>query len=131
MPAPLTPAALRTMYPEFTAAIYPDATIADWLETAELLVNRPRFGRLADKAVLAVAAHYLATAQAAQATAQRTGSAGGVPSGAVTSKSVGGGSISYDPSIGSVAGSGIYNATSYGRLFVTWTRMFGAGGVQL
>lgn len=131
MPAPLSVETFRTAFPEFKAAVYPDATITDWLETAELLVNRLRFGRLGDQAVLNVAAHYLATAQAAKAAADASGSAGGIPSGAVTSKSVGGASIGYDASIGSVEGSGIYNATVYGRRFATWTRMFGAGGVQL
>lgn len=119
----------RKAFPELTPAVAPDDTVTYWLETAELLVNRLRFGRLADQAVLNVAAHYVATAIAAG----RGGAAsiGAVPSGAVTGKSVGGASISFDPSIGSVEGSGIYNATLYGRRFATWARMFGAGGLQL
>lgn len=120
----------RIAFPEFTPDVASDDTVTYWLETAELLVNRRVFGRLADQAVLNVAAHYIATA-AANAAAAKAGAIGAIPSGAVTGKSLGGASISYDPSIGSVEGSGIYNATVYGRRFATWTRMFGAGGVQL
>lgn len=122
-------ATFRSAFPELTDAVAPDDTVTFWLGTAELLVNRARFGRLADQAVLNVAAHYIATA----IVAGRGGAAsiGAVPSGAVTGKSLGCASVSYDPSIGSVEGSGIYNATIYGRRFATWARMFGAGGLQL
>lgn len=124
-------AAFRAAFPEFPTAGFPDAQVQFQIDVAEGLTNRQRFGRLADQAVLYLAAHYLATATAQVASIAAGGSAASPPAGAQTGASVGGVSVSNDPSYGAVDGSGLYNGTLYGRQYATWRRMFGAGGFQL
>lgn len=65
---------------------------------------------------------------------QNVSEAGGVPgaaSGIVSSKSVGGVSISYDTSSGLEQGAGAWNLTPYGTRFYRLLRLVGMGGTQL
>ena len=60
---------------------------------------------------------------------------GGVPGvgvgGIVSSKSVGGVSISYDTTSGIEENAGHWNLTTYGKRFMRFVRIFGAGPAQL
>lgn len=125
-----TVADLRIAYPEFTAEAFPDAQVQYQIGLASRLTGKRGFGSLWSDAILALAAHSLALAWGRSQQAG-VGGVGGVPSGAVTSKSVGGASISYDASVGNIDGAGLYAATSYGRQYYAWARRFGAGGIQL
>jgi hypothetical protein len=76
------------------------------------------------------AAHYLAL-EAIDAAAVAKGGLAGQPAGVVSSKSLGGASISYDNNLGTEEGAGFWNRTLYGRQLWRWIRMAGMGGVQI
>ena len=118
----MTAAEFRAAYPEFTSATtYPNGTVDSWLATAEKLVSPDRWGDLRDRAVGLCAAHYLTIATG---NLKKPGSAGG----AVSSKSVDAISVSFSEA-GMQTGSGQWNATNYGRTYISLARMIGAGGV--
>lgn len=128
----VTNADFRENFPEFTdTAVYPEAQLTFWRMFAErLLYNQARWADMLDYAIQLVMAHGLTLAARNAAAAAGGGSPGSVQ-GAVSSKSVGGVSVSYDTSAATLDNGGYWNLTSYGVLFWQLANMVGIGGFQL
>jgi hypothetical protein len=127
----VTSATLRAQFPEFTDPVaYTDAAIALWLSVAVLLLDPDRWDTLLDTGTTLFICHHLALA----ARDQQVAAAGGIPGavqGILTAKAVDKVSASYDAQSVLLDDAGFWNLTSYGIQFLTFARMFGAGGVQL
>jgi hypothetical protein len=119
---------LLQAFPEFNdPAVYAPATVAFWLTQADNMLDKRRFGSNRDMAIMLWTAHNLAQGAANAKTAKAGGAPGGT-SGPVSSKSVGGVSVSYDVGSTTLQGAGPYNATSYGRQFWQLARSAAYGG---
>ncbi len=115
-----------TVFPEFAAAS--TVAIDYWLSQALLQLNAGMFGANFDLASMLFVAHNIALGQQeAQAAAK-----GGIPGdalGPISSKSVGGVSVSYDASGIAIPGAGAWNATSYGQRLYKMMQAASCGGV--
>lgn len=126
-------AQFRNDFPEFSdSARYPVSLITFWSTLAEQVTSEPCYQTTYTTAVKLATAHFITIGQVNA----KAGQAGGVPGssgGVVASKSVGDVSVSYDTTIGVMSGenAGQWNATTYGRQYLTLARLFGAGAVQL
>lgn len=128
----MTPADFRAHFPEFASdTLFPDSQIEFWSGVAEQVVSERRWGKLREQGMELFIAHNLMLGVQAQAAA----AAGGVPTGlngAVSSKSVGSVSVSYDNGLGAEDGAGHWNQTSYGRRYIDLVRtLIGQGCIQL
>jgi hypothetical protein len=125
-------AQFRQNFTEFSdAARYPAAMIAAWSAQVERITSVDIYGDSYAFAVELGTAHFLTTA-AMNVSASMNGGAPGSVGGVVSSKSVGDVSVAYDASIGTMGDdAGQWNATTYGRQYLTLARLFGAGCVQL
>lgn len=127
----VTSAQFRVDYVEFSDVTkYSDAQVSRWLTLAATTLDPLRWGDFYDTGCELFAAHYLAIGRRNQIAAD----AGGVPgsaSGPMSSKSVGGASVSYDTGSVAVKDGGPWNLTSYGMQFLEMARMVGSGGVQI
>ena len=120
----------RADFPEFgDATAYPDALVTSSLLAGCGFINETRWGALAALGAELVAAHFLVLEKRALASAQ-SGSLPGEVKGLLSSKSVGGVSVSYDLSAVTHAGDGFWNQTSYGVRYRLYVRLVGAGPVQ-
>jgi hypothetical protein len=139
----ISSATFRQDYREFgSLALYPNSTVQYWVNVAGMLIsNTARWGNgsptpvapastIIDVAQELFVAHNLALEKQATDAAKRGGTPG-IATGMVSSKSVGGASISYDT--GSIAeeGAGIWNATTYGLRLYRLFMYFGAGAIQV
>lgn len=125
-----TPATFHIAFPEFQdGSRYPDSTIAFWLNIATGLVDPERWGDTYELGLYLVTAHNLVLAARSADLAARGGYPGAA--GLLSSKSVGGVSVSYDT--GSIAqeNAGQWNLTTYGNRYIGFARLFGMGGVQI
>lgn len=128
----VTNESFREAFLEFAdTTIYPEAQLSFWRTFAEtLLYDRCRWADLRDYGIMLVMAHGLTLAARNAAAAAGGGSPGSVQ-GAVSSKSVGGVSVSYDTSAAKLDNAGYWNLTSYGVLFWQLAQTVGTGGFQL
>ena len=138
----ITLATFRQDYPEFASvALYQNSAVAYWTTVAGLLLRTERWGvgstaatapptTVLDVATELFVAHNLAIEKMAQDAAKRGGTPG-VSQGPVSSKSVGGVSISYDTTAGIDKDAGHWNLTTYGTRLHWLMLMFGAGPVQV
>lgn len=127
----VTPASFRSTFPEFTdSGRYPDPQIAFWITASVAQVNEARWGELTDLGVSLQVAHQLALS-----TSTASGSPKSVPgtavTGVVSSKSVGGVSVSYDTNSAIEEGGGHWNLTTYGTRYIRLARQIGAGPVEV
>lgn len=130
---PVTPAeftllkSFRILFPEFSQ--YEDERCSVQLAIAALHVSREAFGEMFPYAVGLLAAHFLVSA----GTVSSTGTVSSNSDAIVSSKSVGGVSVSY--SIPTVTGtydkSGALSSTTYGRRYLDLVEIYGAGCYQL
>ena len=112
----------RTLFPEFAdTAAFPDATIQMWIIVGEAQMDVTRWGDLYEHGSMLFIAHNLKLVVDG-------GNAGG---GAVSSKTVGSVSVSYDTSQSMLPNAGHWNQTMYGRQFAQLARLIGGGVVQL
>ena len=114
------------VFPEFANAPYTAVTY--WLSQAPLQLNQRRFGSNFDLASMLFVAHNLALGWQEKRTMEK----GGIPGdalGPVSSKSVGGVSISYDAAGIAIPGAGAWNATSYGQRLYKMMQAAACGGV--
>lgn len=124
----LTIAQFREQFPEFaSSSTYPDAVVQARLNQAYLMLPAERWDTALDLGAGWFVAHYLALGKMAAANAAAPGSV----SGPVTSKSVGGVSVSYDTSSSIYSDAGHWNITLYGRQFWDLALLFRGGGIQL
>lgn len=132
MATAVTAASFRGIYPAFASTTtYPDAQVTYWISYADrLLYDTVRWSDMRDDGIMMVVAHQLVLA-ARDAAAAAAGGAPGSAAGAVSSKSVGGVSVSYDTSAAVLESGGYWNLTSYGIQFWQLARIVGIGGFQL
>ena len=126
-------AQFRKDFTEFSdVARYPTALVSSWSTLAEQITSADIYGTSYAWAVKLCTAHFITLGQQNALVASNGGMPGQV-GGVVSSKSVGDVSVSYDTNIGSMSGdaAGQWNATSYGRQYLTLARLFAAGVVQL
>lgn len=130
MSGPVAVAAFRARFPAFTEALFPDAEVSFYLNLANMQVNEDRWRDLFAEGQMLYAAHFL-TLESRDRQAGTTAGGLGKVSGLVTSKSVGGVSLSYDLNQASNPDAGHWNLTTYGLRWWRFMRLAGAGGVQL
>jgi hypothetical protein len=128
----VTVSSFRTDFPEFKDNVkYPDSGINYYLTLAlTMLVNPLRWGTVYDNGVELFIAHNLVLESQAQSSA-KTGASPGLQTGAISGKSVGPVSVSYDASAGLEPEASHWNLTVYGTRFLNLARMVGAGGLQV
>lgn len=120
-------ALFRGNFVEFADPIkYPDTLLEFWADIGERLTSIDRYGDIYQHAVDLFVAHNIAVAARSG-----SGSIPGLPSGVITSKSVGSVRVSYDTSAAMTPGAGHWNLTTYGAQYARLARLFGAGVVQL
>ena len=123
----------RQDFPEFSdVALYSTALITFWSTVAEQTTSQAIYGDTYVAAVELATAHYI-TIEGVNVKTAGNGGTPGQSAGVISSKAVGGVSVSYDTTIGTIAGDevGQWNATTYGRQYYSLARLFGAGCVQL
>lgn len=132
MATDVTPSILRTNFPEFAdTAVYPEAQVQFWIDYGDMLLsNLCRWGTMRDIGIQLVAAHQLTLAARNAAAAAAGGDPGSV-AGAVSSKAVGGVSVSYDTTAALLDNAGYWNLTTYGIQFYQLALLVGTGGFQL
>ena len=119
----IAPADFRQHFPEFVSTeLFPDSQVEFWAALAEELLSPERWGKLLPYGQELFIAHNLMLGVGAIQTA----AAGGIPSAegtlAVSSKSVGSVSVSYDTGSAMDAGAGHWNQTVYGRRYIDLVR---------
>jgi hypothetical protein len=125
MTARISTCDLRASFPALSdVAKYPDELCDMYLELAHVALDEKRWGQFYEIGQKLWAAHYITLD--AQDERRGAGSIGGV----VSSKSLGGVSISYDASSTLAKDAGDFNLTSYGRRYWRFLRMAGMGGIQ-
>ena len=132
MATAVTAASFRAVYPAFAnTTTYPDAQVTYWIAYADrLLYDIVRWADMRDDGIMMVVAHQLVLA-ARDALAAAAGGAPGSVAGAVSSKSVGGVSVSYDTSAAVLSNGGYWNLSAYGIQFWQLAMLVGIGGFQL
>ena len=120
------------IYPQFGTIAIPEAYLQMILDNANAAIQSARWHSLRKQAVCLYVAHFatlylktLADASASPTAIARKGDG----SGNVTSKSVGGVSVSYGSAEGSpdLTGYGAWKETEFGQQLATFARMVGVG----
>ncbi len=128
-------ALFRQIYPAFDAQRYPDAAVQFQITSASTRLLPQVWGDLRDEGIALYVAHRLALAGPAAVASSGGGStvpvpAPGLAKGLVSSKSVGGVSLSYDTNAGQTDGGGDWNLTTYGQQFLTLAMSVTVGAMQ-
>ncbi len=124
-------AAFRVNFPEFASVTkYPTTQIDFWAGVAELMVLDSVWKNMYTQGVQLYVAHEI-TLAAQNAAAGASGGTPGTSGGVASSKSVGSVSVGYDSTATSEKNAGYWNLTNYGKQFIRFARMFGAGAIQL
>ena len=124
-------AAFRVNFPEFASVTkYPTTQIDFWAGVAELMVLEAVWKNMHTQGVQLYVAHEI-TLAAQNAAAGASGGTPGTSGGVASSKSVGSVSVGYDSTATSEKNAGYWNLTNYGKQFIRFARMFGAGAIQL
>lgn len=119
----------RSAFPEFLdESKYTDDMLEFWSTFAEKLLNATRWGDLLTHGLYLFVAHQITLAYKDYADGTAGRAPGQSASGIVSSKSVGGASISYDTGSVSLADAGNFNSTRYGREFWQLSQLIGMGG---
>lgn len=121
----------RTSFPEFAnVTTYPDSQIQFWGGLAIGLVRPCVWGAYVVLGQSLYVAHEI-TIAAQSAAAAAIGGVPGVSGGIANTKTVGSVSVGYDTVTTSEKDGGWWNQTLYGRQFLRYARIFGAGVIQL
>lgn len=127
----ITAASFRQNFTEFSSeAAFPPGVVDFWIAAADLMLSVSRWGNVRDMGVQLYAAHNLSLEKQAMNTAAN----GGVPgaaSGAVSQKTVGPATISYDAASAAAKEAGDFNATIYGQRLWRLIQIFGSGPIQI
>lgn len=116
-------ATFRTNFPEFADATkYPDSMVTFWSTIAEAQIVSDRWGDILSQSIELYTAHHLLIAYD-----NKRGKQTGIQS----NKSVGDVSVGYDTTSSIELGAGHWNLTSYGKMFIRLSRLYGAGCIQL
>ena len=105
------------IFPEFSE--FPQARVEFFLDVADNQISENRFGKSTEFGKALFTAHYLASLDNGQRTGvgDVTGTVSSGAHGAVSSKTVGSVSVSYDTASTSFADAGYWNSTPYGKQF--------------
>lgn len=123
--------AFRVSFPEFVSAVtYPDQMITFWATFAEAQVRQCVWKSQWQVGVQLFVAHEI-TLAAQNAKAATVGGSPGQQGGIANTKTVGSVSVGYDSTSSSEKDAGYWNLTTYGKQFIRFARMFGAGAIQL
>jgi len=121
----------RADFPEFSSSSdFPNSQIDYWLTVSALLMNVDRWKSLYNHGQSMFIAHHVSL----EAKEMKEASVGGLPgqnSGPISSKSIGGVSVSYDVGSSIELNARHWNTTMYGRRFIRLARMVGAGPIQI
>ena len=101
-----------------------------WATFAEVQVRECVWKSQWQMGVQLFVAHEI-TLAAQNAKAAQVGGSPGQQGGIANSKTVGGVSVGYDSTSSSEKDAGYWNLTTYGKQFIRFARMFGAGAIQL
>jgi hypothetical protein len=99
-----------------------------WASIAEKMLDLSRWGDLYTQGQSLYVAHNLSIQRRNIAGA---GSGGSTVTGAISSKSVGSVSVSYDNQVATMPNAGQWALTDYGLQYLQLARLIGAGAVQL
>ena len=130
-----TLAMFRAEMPAFTAEIISDTVLSGLIDLAHKTVGYKRWGKLWQQGMRLVVAHYatlyLQQPQPGASAAEIVGQ--GKVQGSMTSKSVGGVSVSYDNSsaVSDLTGWGQWKLTVYGTQFAQLAKLVGKGGMYV
>lgn len=117
------------VFPEFaTMAAASPTAVNYWLSQAPLRLAVGRLGANFDLASMLFVAHNIVLSAKETAIATKGAIPGGTL-GPISSKSVGGASVSYDVGMAAIAGAGEWNATSYGQRLYTLIKAASMGGI--
>jgi Protein of unknown function (DUF4054) len=131
-PLPLTLAQFRETYGTAfrDRDRYPDGIVQAYLNLAAALLNACLWADQLQLGLYLFTAHNLALEDQANRQAE-AGTTPGTTVGPVSSKSVGGVSVSYDVSSGIEPGDSHWGSTTYGRRFLHLCKLVGMGGLQI
>jgi hypothetical protein len=122
-------AQFRLDFPEFASeTIYTSNMVNFWASIAVKMLDLSRWGDLYTQGQSLYVAHNLVIQRRNIAGA---GSGGSTVTGAISSKSVGSVSVSYDNQIATMPNAGQWALTVYGLQYLQLARLIGAGAVQL
>lgn len=128
--AALTLTEFRAAMPAFSdPAVYDDPQVTMYLAAADKMVG-DQWGDLRAIGMQLWTAHHLVI----DALASQEAANGGVPglrSGAIASEGGDSVNVSFDVTGSNEADAGHWNQTSYGKRFIHFARMFGAGPIQI
>ena len=125
----------RNAMPAYTVDIVDDTTLQGFIDLANNIVGYGRWGNLWYEGMRLCIAHYitlyLQEPQVGASVAELVNA--GKIQGSVTSKSVGGVSVSFDNStaIGDLQGWGAWKLTSFGAQFAQLAKLVGKGGMYI
>ncbi len=127
----MTTVQFRASFPEFSdIARFSDEMITMYLAVATSQVNPCRWGTQTDFGISLYTAHELVLAAQNQKAAN-IGGVSGQSAGIANSKTVGSVTVSYDSNNTSEKNGGYWNLTTYGKKYLRFARIYGAGVIQL
>jgi hypothetical protein len=127
----ITIAEFRVTIPSMAdSARFPDPSVQMWLDNADRLVNAERWGDNFRMGACLMAAHFL-TSMALSDEEAAAGGIAGLRAGAIVSESGDSVSVSFDGSSAMEDSAGHWNMTTFGKQYLRFARMFGAGPVQV
>lgn len=123
--------AFRTAFPEFAdTTVYPNSLINVWAGFAEAQVRQCVWKSQVTMGRRLFTAHFI-TVEAQNLKAAKVGGVPGTSGGIANTKTVGTVSVSYDTVSTAESNAGFWNLTTYGKAFIRFARMYGAGAIQL
>jgi len=134
VPVPTTPEEFRKTCPAFAnPTTFPDEQVQFWLNAAGLFLVPGRWRSALGVGTTLWVEHNLAlqTMQGVGVGGNASGIPGMAGMGLITEETVAAVSVTYDQTLGSEPDAGHWNLTLYGRMFIHYARMFGAGPIQL
>lgn len=124
----------KQAFPEFADTTnYPDARVQFWMELAQDMLIKKKWGKMYDKGIYLYVAHCLTLEKNVMQSLAGTGGGSGGSVGAVSSESETIGDTSYSTSYSTSAytDEGQMASTVYGQMYIDLRRVIGAGVWQL
>jgi hypothetical protein len=123
--------AFRQALPTFgDSAVYDDPTVQFWLTFADNVVNRERWGDAADQGIMMFVAHFI-TRDAVMAREVAANGIGGLRGGMISSEGADGVQVSFNVTATDLENGGHWNDTIWGKRYLQFSRLFGAGPIQV
>lgn len=121
----------RAIYPIFEdSETYPEPQVQFFLDLADKTLNPDRWGESFSFGASLFVAHFI-TRYALAAKEAANGGVGGLRGGVVSSESGDSVAVSFSVSESMESDAGHWNGTEWGRQYIHFARMFGAGPMQV